>query len=70
MTDSTGSALDSAALRLGDRVEYVHGNGHTRYIGYVEDTMPQLNIVWIREIRTGERRMLSTDECHIYRPQT
>jgi hypothetical protein len=69
MTDSTGNALDSAAFRLGDRVD-VHRNGHSHYIAYVEDTMPQLNIVWIREMRTGERRMLSTDECHIYRPDT
>ncbi|NKX56581.1 hypothetical protein [Arthrobacter mobilis] len=69
MTNNTGSALDAAALGPGDHVE-VHGNGHIRYSGYIEDTMPQLNIVWIRELRTGERRMLFTDECRIFRDGT
>jgi hypothetical protein len=68
MTDNTDSALVATALRSGDRVE-VRGNGHTHYSGYVEDTMPQLNIVWVRERRTGERRMLSTDECRIFRDE-
>ena len=31
--------------------------------------MPQLNIVLIRELETGERRMLSTKECRIYRSE-
>lgn len=63
MTDNTSSALD-AALRRGDHVD-VRGTGNVHYNGYVEDTMPQLNIVWVREQRTGERKMLLTDECHI-----
>ncbi|GLB68761.1 hypothetical protein [Arthrobacter mangrovi] len=66
MTDSTGSAFDSAVLRPGDRID-VHRSGYVPRSGYVEDTMPQLNIVWIREVRTGERRMISTDECLIFR---
>ncbi|MFE4229992.1 hypothetical protein ACFRJ8_19135 [Arthrobacter sp. NPDC056886] len=69
MTDNTGNALDSAALRPGDHID-VHVDEHTRYSAYVDDTMPQLNIVWIRELRTGERRMLSTDEHRLYRSVT
>lgn len=68
MTNDADGALDPAIIRHGDRVD-VHGNGHTRCSGYVEDMFPQMNIVWIRELRTGERRMLSTDEYRIYRPQ-
>jgi hypothetical protein len=69
MTDNTDSVLGSGALQHGDHVT-VHGNGQIRYSGYVDDTMPLLNIVWIRELRTGERKMFSTDECHIFRYQT
>ena len=69
MADDTGSVLDSAAFLYGDRID-VHLNGHISYSAYVEETMPQLNIVWIRALRTGERRMLSTDECHIYPSET
>jgi hypothetical protein len=66
MTDSTQRALSAATLKPGDRV-HVHENGPGRYSAYVEETMPQLSIVWIRELQTGERRMLSTKECRIYR---
>lgn len=69
MTDDTCSTRDAAALRDGDRID-VYLNGHTRYSGYVEDTMPQLNTVWIRELRTWERKMLSTDQCSISRSKT
>ena len=59
MTNNTGSALDSAALRQGDHVD-IHANGHTPYSGYVEDTIPELNMVWIRKLRTG-----GTPECSL-----
>ncbi|NMR32238.1 hypothetical protein [Crystallibacter degradans] len=63
MTDNTGT-LDSTTFRSGDRVD-IRWNGHSSN-GYVEDAMPQLNVVWIRDLRTGERRMLSTDEYQIH----
>ncbi|MCG2623060.1 hypothetical protein LVY72_14245 [Arthrobacter sp. I2-34] len=69
MTDITGSAADSAALQHGDRVD-VHGNGYIYCSGYVEDTLPQFNVVWVRDLRTGERRMLFTNECRIIRNVT
>ena len=69
MTENTDSTLDAIALRLGDHVD-ICGIGHTRYSGYVEETMPRMNIVWVRESGTGERRMLSTEECRIYRSET
>ncbi|AUI53776.1 hypothetical protein [Arthrobacter crystallopoietes] len=66
MTDNADAGLDSAALRPGDHVE-VRGNEHLHYKAYVEDTLPQFNIAWVREQRTGERKMLFTNECRILR---
>jgi len=68
MTDNTRRALSASTFKQGDRV-HVHENGTGRCSGYVEETMPQLNIVLIRELETGERRMLSTKECRIYRSE-
>ena len=66
MKDDTTSAPapDFTDLRHGDHVG-VHSNGNFHYSGYVDDTIPRLNIVWIRELHTGERKMLSTDEYRI-----
>lgn len=66
MTNHTDSTPKSDALRQGDHVD-IHSNGIFRYSGYVEDMMPRLRVVWIRELLTGERKMLSTDECCIVR---
>ena len=69
MTNDTCIAVNCAALLHGDLIE-VEENGGTSYSGYVEDTLPQIDIVWIRDLRTGERRMLSTEDCRIYRSAT
>ncbi|AUI53820.1 hypothetical protein [Arthrobacter crystallopoietes] len=69
MTDNTNTDLDSDALRPGDHVEIL-GNEHLHYNAYVEDTLPQFNIAWVREQRTGERKMLFTNECRILRRET
>jgi hypothetical protein len=69
MTHNTGPGLDTAVLEHGDLVA-VHGDEQLPYGGYVDDTFPQLNIVWIRELRTGECRMLSTNECRICLAET
>ncbi|WP_262106441.1 hypothetical protein [Arthrobacter sp. Marseille-P9274] len=69
MRNHTASAIKSISLQHGDLVD-IHSDGNFRYSGHVDDTMPQLNIVWIRELPTGERKMLSTDEYRIVQHQT
>jgi hypothetical protein len=66
MANISDTASTSAALRHGDLVD-VHSKGKLRYSGYVEDTMPSQHILWIREVPTGERKMVSTDEYRIVR---
>jgi hypothetical protein len=68
MTDNRDGVLDSAALQRGDHVT-VHMNGHINYSGYVEDTIPGLNIVWVRELPIGERKLICTDDCRIFLSQ-
>lgn len=69
MTDTGQSTLepqpcDLRALRVGDCIEaWDHDTLHHR--GRVEETAPQLGVVWIREIGGGERKMVSTDEHSI-----
>ncbi|MGM0931060.1 MAG: hypothetical protein ACQEXN_15340 [Actinomycetota bacterium] len=71
MNNETYSIAQSTALQRGDRVEVQgKGYGHLGYDGYVDDTMPHLNIVWVRELGTGERKMLSTDEFLVKRSQS
>lgn len=66
MTSPRTIALSSDALNRGDYV-VVQGNEYLHYNGYVEDTMPAQDIVWIRERRTGERKMFFANECRIFR---
>lgn len=68
MSENLGDALDSTAIQPGDFVN-VHSDGHSPYGGYVEEVSPPLNIIWVRELRTWERKMISTCECHIYRTE-
>jgi hypothetical protein len=68
MRNHTASAIESFSLQHGDLVD-IHSDGNFRYSGHVDDTMHQLNIVWIRELPTGERKMLSTDEYRIVHHQ-
>src|SRR5687767_2654596 len=48
-------------LRAGDLVE-AHRDGVVHHRGIVEETVPALGVVWIRERATGNRRMLDTDD--------
>ena len=66
MRDQVESAPETAGLQHGDHVD-IHSNGTLRFSGYVDDAMPQLGIVWVRELLIGERKMLSTDEYCIVR---
>jgi hypothetical protein len=66
MTNNTDTSSKFAVLQHGDLVD-VHSKGKLRYSGYVDDTMPSLHILWVREVPTGERKMVSTDEYRIVR---
>jgi len=65
MKNATESSLDPADLLPGERVR-VHPNDRYPYTGDVEDTCPQQSVVWIRDVQTGERKMLHTDECSLF----
>jgi hypothetical protein len=60
-TDTT-----STSLQHGDLVD-LHSEGKLHFSGYLDDAMPELHILWILEARTGERKMVSTDEYRIVR---
>jgi hypothetical protein len=60
--------LDLAGLHRGDSVE-VHSPGRSPYVGIIDEAMPQLNIVWVRETTTGERKLLLVGESYLYRVQ-
>lgn len=66
MANNTDTASKFAALQHGDLVD-VHSKDKLRYSGYVDDMMPSHHILWIREVPTGERKMVFTDEYRIVR---
>jgi hypothetical protein len=66
MTEVLPDTIHIVQLRQGDRVK-IQSPGYPPYHGLVEDSMPALDVVWIRELRTGERKMLWTAEHHIDR---
>lgn len=53
-------------LRRGDRIEARHSY-QERYIGIVELVARELGVVWIRETRLGERKLLDPTEHQLYR---
>ncbi|MEX5301350.1 hypothetical protein [Kocuria sabuli] len=59
---------DVSTLHCGDHLD-IHRFGFPTYSGTVLATMPRLNVVWIRDIRTGERQMLCADDCQLRRPR-
>ncbi len=63
---SDNPTVAPSALRPGDHVE-VHAPGHPPYQAVIDDTMAHLHIAWIRELRCGERRMLSSLDHHFHR---
>ena len=67
MTETNAHAADRAvhdlhSMRAGDHVE-VWDRPVLRYCGRVEESVPRLNVVWIRETRTGQRKMVTADDC-------
>jgi hypothetical protein len=63
---SEDTTISAWALRPGDHVE-VHAPGYQPYQAVVDDTMAHLHVAWVRELRCGERRMLSTQEHRFHR---
>lgn len=57
MADTPASIDDLTALPTGQRVE-AWSDGVLRHHGIVEEKLPELDVLWIRESGTGERRML------------
>ncbi len=54
-------------LRRGERLD-IHQVGFPTYSGIVVATMPMFQVVWIRDPRTGARKMLSAHDCRLRRP--
>lgn len=68
-TDSTEDdqpAVDLSGLRPGETVE-AHMDSVVLHRGTVEETMPHLGVVWIREAGTGARKMLSREDAVLRR---
>jgi hypothetical protein len=60
------AAVDWSDLRPGDQVEAERG-GVVLHRGSVEETLPGLGVVWIREVGTGARKMLSAGDDVVLR---
>ncbi|HST73596.1 MULTISPECIES: hypothetical protein [Kocuria] len=57
---------DPTALSPGDEVD-VWSHRTLLWAGVVEQTAPELGVLWIREARNGTRRLLSTAEHRLTR---
>jgi hypothetical protein len=53
-------------LRRGDRIEARHSH-QQEYVGIVDVVARDLGVVWIREARLGERKLLDPREHRLYR---
>lgn len=58
-TKSCSSYLDLASVRPGHRLEAWY-QGVAQHQGIVEELVPHLGVVWIRETGSGRRKMLDT----------
>lgn len=57
--EARSSRLDLASVRPGDRLEAWY-QGVVQHQGIVEELVPHLGVVWIREPGSGRRKMLDT----------
>ncbi|KNC18417.1 hypothetical protein AC792_12360 [Arthrobacter sp. RIT-PI-e] len=64
-TPATTRILDLAALTEGTVVE-ARRRGQVYYRGRVEDTVPALGILWIRDDLAGHRALLDLTEFSIW----
>ncbi|MFE7629000.1 hypothetical protein [Kocuria sp. NPDC057446] len=65
-TEDERPAVDWGELRPGEQVE-AHRGAVLHHRGVVEETVPHLGVVWIRDISTGTRKMLSHDDVVLRR---
>lgn len=59
-------ALDWGKLRPGEQVE-AHRGAMMLHRGVVEEAVPHLGVIWIRDISTGTRKLLSHDDVVLRR---
>jgi hypothetical protein len=58
MTSMLPSApVDISTLQRGDRVAALSPQGHISLLGEVDDLAPEFDVVWVRDERTGERKL-------------
>jgi hypothetical protein len=57
MTETASFLEDLTTVHLGNRLEAWTG-GALRHLGTVEEKLPELGVLWIRETDTGQRKML------------
>lgn len=65
MDDVELQVRDLAGIRRGEIVEVWH-HGVLRHRGRVEESMPRLGVVWIRETGSGDRKMISVEDHSLY----
>ncbi|PWF82695.1 hypothetical protein CIK52_15635 [Kocuria rosea] len=57
MADTVSSIDDLTTVHVGNRLE-AWSNGVLHHLGIVEEKLPELGVLWIRESGTGQRKML------------
>ena len=57
MADTVSSIDDLTTVHVGDGLE-AWSNGVLHHLGIVEEKLPELGVLWIRESGTGQRKML------------
>lgn len=62
MTEFDPDVRALCTVHPGQRVEVWTGQ-ELRCRGLVEEHVPQLGVVWIREAGIGERKMIATEGC-------
>jgi hypothetical protein len=66
MTTPEDHTPDSHPLEIGAHIQ-AWRNDMLLYHGTVEDSVPHLGVVWIRETGNGARKMLLLDDYRIHR---
>jgi hypothetical protein len=66
MNEEPNPVIDLSQLRAGETV-LVQSPGRFSYAGVVDEVMPQFSLVWVREARTAERKLVLVGESYIYR---
>lgn len=67
MVTIASGVSDVSLLKEGERID-VRCEDVVLCSGLVEEVMPKLGVVWVRDLRTGERKMFCADEHQIFRP--